>query len=371
MKKKLLHVCLSPSEGGLELYAVRLATFFKGEGYESFFACRPNTFIHKKVKEAGLKHFTVTGKDYFSLKLIGQLNRIVKENSIDVIVVQRLKDLWITYWVKKRNPQIKVIGFNQMFVDYPKKDFWHRMIYKQIDTMVALTQIQKNALLETLPVPAEKYSVIPNGVDTTKFNPIPQDDPRREEVRKKLGIQKSNELLVGLIGRFDRQKGQIEMIEAIKNLKTTLPNVKYVFVGADTYGEEPIQKRILETILEHDLHTHVQVRGFTDNVSDIMNALDIFIMPSYKETFGIVLVEAMACEKICVATRAGGPIEILNEGECGLLIEPKSSQAIEEALVEISRNLNKYKLKAQNARKRALQKYQAKDAMQRIKDLTH
>lgn len=371
MKKKLLHVCLSQSEGGLELYAVRLASFFKSEGYESFFACKPDTFIHKKVKDAGLNHFTVTGKDYFSFKLIGQLNRIVRENKIDVIVVQRLKDLWITYWVKKRNPNLKVIGFNQMFVDYPKKDFWHKLIYKQIDKMVALTQIQKTALLETLPVPAEKYMVIPNGVDTSKFNPISNDDPKREEIRKKLGIQKSNELLVGLIGRFDRQKGQLELIEAIKTLKNLTPQVKYVLVGADTYGEEPIQKKILEEILANDLHTHVQVRGFTDNVSDIMNALDIFIMPSYKETFGIVLVEAMACEKICISTRAGGPIEILNEGECGLLIEPKSSKAIEEAIVEVTRNLSKYRLKAQNARKRALQKYQAKDAMQRIKELTH
>ncbi len=370
MKKNLLHICLSKSEGGLELYSIRLASFFKSEGFESYYAGRPDTFIDKKAKEAGLKFFPLSGKDYFSLKMIRQLNKIVRENKIDVLVVQRLKDLWITYWVKKRNPTLKVIGFNQMFVDYPKKDFWHRLIYKHVDTMVALTQIQKNALLETLPVPAEKYSVIPNGVDTSKFTPSSDSDSKRSDMRAKLGVEKSNELLVGLIGRFDKQKGQLEFIEAIKNLKQKAPHIKYVLVGADTYGEEPIQRKILEYILDNDLHTHVQVRGFSDKIQDVMNALDIFIMPSYKETFGIVLVEAMASEKICIATNAGGPIEILNEGECGLLIEPKSIPAIEEGILEVTRNINKYKSKAQSARKRAMQKYQAKDAMQRIKELT-
>lgn len=369
MKKKLLHVCLSPSEGGLELYAVRLASYFKNEGYESLFVCRPDTFIQKKVTEAGLKSFSVQGKDYFSWHLISEISNIVRENKIDTIIVQRLKDLWITYWVKKKNPNLKIIGFNQMFVDYPKKDLWHKIIYKQIDTMVALTHIQKDALLETLPVPKEKFTVIPNGVDSEIFKPCTTDNPLREEIRAKLGIKKSNELLVGLIGRFDKQKGQIEFIDAIKNLKKSHPHIKYVLVGADTYGEEPIQRKILGEILEHDLHTHTQVRGFTNNVKDIMCALDIFIMPSYKETFGIVLIEAMSCEKICISTRSGGPIEILNEGECGLLIEPKSSKAIEDGIIEVNRNLNTYKLKAQNARKRVLQRYQVKDALNKIQEL--
>lgn len=369
-KKNILHVCLSPSEGGLELYAVRLTDFFDKDGYESYCLCRPNTFIEKKLKENNLKYFTLKGKDYFSLKNIRLARKFVSDHNIQVIFVHRLKDLWLTYWIKKKFPQIKVVGFTQMFVDYPKKGLFHKLVYGKLDQMITLTNIQKDHLLKMLPIPAEKYVVIPNGVDSDKFLPQDKNDPERIKVRKSLGAE-DGDILVGLIGRFDRQKGQMEFIEAIKNLKNKLPNVKYVLVGADTYGEEPLQKKILNEILVNDLNSHVQVRGFSNEVQKIMRALDIFIMPSYKETFGIVLVEAMACEKICISTNSGGPIEILDNGACGLLIEPQSAQAIEEGVSEVVRNLKKYQDKAKQARNRVQQKYRLKDVFTQIKELTY
>jgi glycosyltransferase involved in cell wall biosynthesis len=237
--------------------------------------------------------------------------------------------------------------------------------------MITLTNIQKEHLLNMLPLPENKYVVIPNGVDSEKFLPQDRNSPERLETRKTLGIDSDSDILVGLIGRFDRQKGQLEFIEAIKNLKEKLPHVKYVLVGADTYGEEPLQKKILNEILTSDLNSHVQVRGFSNEVQKIMKALDIFIMPSYKETFGIVLVEAMACEKICIATSSGGPIEILDNGNYGLLIEPQSSKAIEEGITEVVNNMSQYEEKAKNARNRVQQKYRLRDVFTRIKELAN
>lgn len=371
IKKNILHVCLSPSEGGLELYSVRLTDFFEKDGFNSYCLCRPNSFIEKKIKENNLKSFTLTGKDYFSLKNIKAARKIVSENNIEVIFVHRLKDLWLTYWIKRKFPNIKVIGFTQMFVDYPKKGFFYKMIYGKLDKLITLTNIQKEHLLNMLPVPPEKYVVIPNGVDSEKFLPQDKKDPERIKIRKTLGAEKENDILVGLIGRFDRQKGQLEFLEAIKNLKEKLPNVKYVLVGADTYGEEPLQKKILNEILIGNLNTHVQVRGFSNEVQKIMKALDVFIMPSYKETFGIVLVEAMACEKICISTNSGGPVEILDNGTYGLLIEPQSSKAIEDGITEVVRNMTKFENKAKQARNRVQQKYRLKDVFNQIKDLTY
>ncbi|MES2768278.1 MAG: glycosyltransferase family 4 protein [Bdellovibrionota bacterium] len=370
-KKNILHICLSPSEGGLELYAVRLTDSFEKDGYESYCLCRPGSFVERKLKENNLKSITMTGKDYFSFKNIRHLKKLIKEHNFEVIFVHRLKDLWLTYWIKIKFPNVKVIGFTQMFVDYPKKGFFHKLVYGKIDQMITLTNIQKEHLLGMLPIPAEKYVVIPNGVDSEKFLPQDRKDPERLKTRKALGVEKENDILVGLIGRFDRQKGQLEFIEAIKNLKDKHPNVKYVLVGADTYGEEPLQKKILNEILVSNLNSHVQVRGFSNEVQKIMKALDVFIMPSYKETFGIVLVEAMACEKICISTNSGGPVEILDNGTYGLLIEPQSSKAIEDGITEIVRNLKKYEEKAKQARNRVQQKYRLKDIFTKIKELTY
>ncbi len=368
--KNILSLCLSPSEGGLELYSVTVADFFKKEGYTAFVGCRPRKFIEKKAKEANLKVITFSGRDYYSRKNNKQLKKFIKDNNIDVIFINRLKDLWLTYFLKKKFPHVRVIGFTQMFVDYPKKGMFHRMIYGSLDHLITLTNIQKEHLLQMLPVPPEKYVVIPNGVDTSKFQPEPQDSDLRRKTRTSLGVEGGNEILVGLIGRFDRQKGQMEFIEAVKNLKDKHSNVKYVLVGADTYGEEPLQKKILSEIISNNLNSVIQVRGFSNEVQNIMKALDVFIMPSYKETFGIVLIEAMACEKICIATNTGGPVEILDNGKYGLLIEPKSAAAIEEGITEVVNNLSNYREKAKLARKRVEERYQLKDVFQKIKELT-
>lgn len=371
VKKNILHVCLSPSEGGLELNCLRVAQSFKNDGYKTFLAVQENSFLEKKCKEEKLDFISLNpGKKYFSLMTQLKLKKFVQVNEIEVIFSHYLRDLWHLYWVKSKFPKTNLIGLTQMYVDLPKKDFLHKLIYSKLDHLITLTNVQKEALLQTLPVPAEKYVVIPNGVDTDKFEPQKKDDPDRVKLRKSLGIEKPHEVLVGVIGRFDRQKGQIELMDAIPTLKERHPHVKYLFLGADTAGEESIQKIILDKILTNKLETHVQVRGFTNKIPQIMNALDIFILPSYKEAFGIVLIEAMALEKICIATNAGGPIEILEKGEYGILIEPKSSKHIEAAISEVVSSIRKYEEKAKKARQRVLQKYRLKDVFTKIKELT-
>jgi D-inositol-3-phosphate glycosyltransferase len=370
-KKNILHISLSPSEGGRELYVVRLSDFFEKDGFESYCLTKPNSFIEKKLKENNLKNISFTPKEKFSIRGVKLVRKIVKEHNIEVIFVHRLNDLWLAHWAKRKFPQIKIIAVPQFFLDQPVKGFFEKRLYGKLDQIITLTNIHKEHLTTMLPVPTEKYVVIPNGVDNEKFFPQDKKDPERLKVRKSLGVDKESDLLVGLIGKFDKQKGQLEFIEAIKNLKGRHPNVKYVIVGADTHGEEPLQKKMLNEILVSDLNSHVQMRGYSNDVQKIIKALDIFIMPSYKETFGLTLVEAMACEKICISTNSGGPAEILDKGTYGLLIEPKSSKAIEDGISEVVKNLKKYEEKAKQAKNRVQQKYRLKDIFTRIKELTY
>ncbi len=370
IKKNILHLCLSLSEGGLEKYAVKLSEAFSKDGFQSYLLCRPGSFIEKKVKAMGLKYFTTNGRDYYSRRNIRQIRKIIEEQNIDIVFVHRLKDLWLSYWVKKKFPHVKIIGVAQTFEESQQKGFLYRKVYRQVDQMVTLTDLQKEYLLKMLPLPLERYVVIPEGVDIEKFSPQKEHELERIQVRKSLNVNEGD-ILVGLVGRFNKQKGQVELIEAVKTLKEKLPKVKYVFVGADTFSEETIQKMILKEIVLNGLEDVVQVRGYTDNVSALMKALDIFIMPSYKEDFGTALIEAMACEKICISTNAGGPVEILGQGDYGLLIEPKSSQAIEAGIQEVIQNINEYEKKAKLARKRVQQKYRLQDVFEKIKELTY
>lgn len=370
-KKNVLHLCLSKSEGGLELNCLRVAKYFQNDGFKTFIGVVPNTFLYKKSKEANLNTLELSGKDYFSFSIISKLKKTVRENNIEVIFVHHLRDLWHLIWIKQSFPNIKIFGLTQMYVDLPKKDFLHRYVYSKMDSLVTLTEVQKNALMQTLPIPAEKYTIIPNGVDSDLFQPTDKNDSKRIAIRKKLGADSKSDILIGMIGRFDRQKGQLEFIDAILKIKDQFPKAKYVFIGDDTKGEESIKKIILDRILSEKLENKVQVRGFTDQVADYLNALDIFVMPSYKETFGIILIEAMSMEKICIATNAGGPLEILDKGEYGLLVEPKSADSLAAGIIDVLRNMTKYENKAKRARQRVLNKYRLKDVITKLKELTY
>lgn len=366
----VLHICLSKAEGGLEQTCANMALKFKSEGYNSFVAAKAGTFLEKKSRAMGLETVALPGGKHYSPATIRLLCQFILDHKIEVIYTHFLKDLWHLFWIKKKFPKIKLIGITHMFVDVPKKDFFHKILYSKLDHMIALTEVQKAALLKNLPVPENKYIVIPNGIDTEKFVIQKTDDPSRKALRHTLGIQNENEILVGVIGRLDRQKGQLELISAIPTIVQKFPKAKFFVLGANTIGEEDVEKIILDQISKNHLENVVKVLGFTNKVSDYMNALDIFIMPSYKETFGIVLIEAMILEKICISTNAGGPIEILDNGRCGLLIEPKSSKAIADGLSDVITNYSAFQKKAKLAHQRVLEKYDSKIVFKQLAALT-
>ena len=83
------------------------------------------------------------------------------------------------------------------------------------------------------------------------------------------------------------------------------------------------------------MNEYVKFLPFTDDVPRLMAALHIFILPSFAETFGIVVIEAMAMEKPVIATNVGGPPEIIVDGKTGLLLEPRNVEAISSAIERI------------------------------------
>ena len=94
-----------------------------------------------------------------------------------------------------------------------------------------------------------------------------------------------------------------------------------------------------------------------EDLTEAYREFDIFVMPSHKETFGLVLLEAMASGCVCVANKAGGPLEILNYGDAGVLIESCAPSSLSQALQSILENPESYSHFKALARQRVLDKY--------------
>ncbi len=134
--------------------------------------------------------------------------------------------------------------------------------------------------------------------------------------------------IVGNVGALDNaQKGQEYIIEVARRLQSSHPEIQFVLVGG---GEDEAMLRIMAGDLEN-----ISFTGWVDNVGDHLAAFDLFILPSNKEGIGGILLDAMDRALPIVASRVGGLPEIVEDGENGLLIDPRQPDQLEQAIVRL------------------------------------
>jgi glycosyltransferase involved in cell wall biosynthesis len=189
----------------------------------------------------------------------------------------------------------------------------------------------KKQVLSHTKFPEKKLHVIPLGtnIDSTSIH-------SKEEARKLLNLH-SDKFLVGVVGRLDEKKGQLEVIQALSLLKDSEKNIHVVFIGDKTKNEadEYVQK------LQHAIEfNHLQEKTtFLPHQSDMQllyGAFDLVIVPSWEETFGTVTIEAMASGVPVIGSNTAGTSEIL-ENEI-FLFHAKNPEDLSSTLLNILKN---------------------------------
>jgi glycosyltransferase involved in cell wall biosynthesis len=205
---------------------------------------------------------------------------------------------------------------------------------------------------------------IPNGVETDRFSP---GDGSR--VRRELGIT-PDQALVGTACRLDMWKGVDVFLEAAAALAPTRPAMRFVVVGGPVIGQEAyalsLKARADALGLAGKLH-------FTDwryepaDMPDVHRALDVLVLASVEpEPFGLVLLEAMASARPVVATRQGGPLEIVLDGETGLLVPPRDAVALAAAIRTLADDPAASRAMGEAGRRRVVDLYSADQYVHRI-----
>jgi len=172
------------------------------------------------------------------------------------------------------------------------------------------------------------------------------------EMKKRLGFDPSRPL-VGIVGRLQRWKGMHIYLRAMTEVARRFPEVQGVVVGGK-HDLEPDYPDFLEsTLLEEGLEKVVRMVGRQTNVPDWMQAMDVVVHASEREPFGIVVVEAMALRKPVIATKPGGPEEIITHGEDGLLVSHGDSASLAAAICSVLENPGFASKLAEGAKKRS------------------
>lgn len=164
----------------------------------------------------------------------------------------------------------------------------------------------------------ERIIHLSNGVDIQqKFNPRLVDPQRSADLKQKLGIQ-PDDTVFSFIGRFVREKGVFELLDAFEVLQREKPHVKLLMIGDVLQSERDQETRLL---MEQKLKSPgVIAVGYRKDIPDLLAVSDVYVLPSYREGLPRSIIEAMAMAKPVIATNIRGCREEVFDGQNGLLV---------------------------------------------------
>jgi glycosyltransferase involved in cell wall biosynthesis len=200
-----------------------------------------------------------------------------------------------------------------------------RPVIQSADIIIGVSHHEIELMHNAIEFDESRVRYIPNGIDFTKFDPIPSPKPFLERYKIK-------DPFVLYVGRLASNKGLMVLADSAKDVLKAHPEIKFVLVGED----EGMKKKIEKKLDEHGIRDKFIFTGHITDEKIFLSAYaacEILVLPSEYEAFGIVLLEALACEKPCVAARVGGVPEAMGkEGETGLLVEYGDVKGLSEAL---------------------------------------
>jgi glycosyltransferase involved in cell wall biosynthesis len=201
----------------------------------------------------------------------------------------------------------------------------YAMAMHEVDQLVCVSKQARDSFVD-IGIGPERISIIRNGVPATARS------GDRGAVRAALGWARDCRVVL-TVARYTEQKDHRTLLDAIPAILASEPRVRFVWVGTG-----PLQDSLLDTVRRQDLARHVLFLGQRDDVPELMEAADIFTLPSRFEGLPLVVLEAMAAGIPVVATRVCGTAEAVRHRMTGLLVEPGRPAELAAGLVEVLRN---------------------------------
>lgn len=305
---KIGFYCSSISWGGLEMNSLRYAKAFQSEGFQiQVYMVEGTTLLHH-AHEMGLPSLAVPrNKKYFDFKHARRLARQFEKDEIDVVHFRDNRDLDFLGWVKFfSSRKIKLVYHQAMQLGVAKKDFLHTFRFNRIDAWVSTLNYMQRQVLTHTRFPSDKLHVIPLGTSIDGASTL-----SKEKARETLNLP-TDAFLVGVVGRLDEKKGQLEVIQAISSVKKSDLNFRVVFIGDKTKNEaDDYVQKMSEAIAKEQLHDLISFLPHQSKMQQLYRAFDLVIVPSWEETFGTVTIEAMASGVPVIGSNTAGTAEIL------------------------------------------------------------
>lgn len=211
---------------------------------------------------------------------------------------------------------------------------------QKADDVIAISQTLKQQALEEGIIESDKVFVLgagsSKGVDLKKFRLDERTIQEGAKIRKQLSISEKD-VVFGYAGRFTVEKGFCEIIEAFNHISQSSDSIHLLFVGEQD-ERMPLPPEIQKLMSEHP---RIHLLPYTDDVPSRLAAIDVFVLASYREGFGNVLIEASALERPVIASDIPGCRSAVKPNVTGLLVSPRDVASLESAMQKLIADRNK------------------------------
>lgn len=279
------------------------------------------------------------GRDY-DLPLLWRLRRALRHIKPDIVHTHLIHaDLYGCVSAKLAGVGA-VVSSRHLDDAFRYRARWRRVnrrLWRMIDGGIAISAAMKQFALTIEAAPAPKVSVVLYGMEFKWLND--EDiDAARLRLRAELKMAADAQLL-GMACRLVEQKGIPYALEAMRRIRSDFPRAHLVIAGD---GDQASELRRLASRL--GIADRVHWLGWRADAADLMAAFDVFLLPSLREGFGLVLLEAMSRRLPIVASHVGAIPEIVIDGETGILVEPRNVDELAKAMTRLlnDRALRKY-----------------------------
>lgn len=325
---KVLHIIGGGEFGGAERHVLTLLRFFDRQKVDARLACLFAAPLAGEARREGIatEVFAMRGK--LDLRQVSGIASYLKREQIDIVHTHGVRANLIGRLAAGRAGTAHVVTtvHSVLALDYTRSlDRWLNQLCewstrRRTEKFIAVSRGLADELVAS-GLPPEKLAVIYNGLDLSFFSQGAGD-----KIRAEFGLE-FGQPAVGVVARLHPVKGHEYFLRAVKELRGDFPAARFFIVGCGTH--RPVLENLTGRLGIEDV---VVFTGFRQDVGDIMAALDVLVVPSLSEGFGLTAVEAMALGKPVLAAAVGGLPEIITDGKNGLLVSPGEPAVLAEKL---------------------------------------
>jgi len=322
--KRVLHLIDTTGPGGAETVFLSLIRGLPRDEWESIPIVQGSGWVQDSLRAGGYDPPVVPSQRPLDIGYVRDLRRTIRDKNIDLVHGHLLSSA-LYGGLAARLAGVPMVATLHGIPDLQGSRLKYEIIRRLVNRIVFVSQSLRDHAISNTPLKAGNSSVIHNGIDLRDFHP-------RGREQQHMG-DPGAPLLIGAVGNIRALKDYPTFLQAAALVEAAAPGRCRFVIAGETNA--PLFSELMELRQTLGLEKNLEFLGFRADIASFLRTLDIFVLSSSSEGFSIATIQAMATGVPVVATRSGGPEEIIQHGETGFLVSTESPRELAEGILSL------------------------------------